>query len=63
VSSSTSRPETGSGASPSRRQLGVEIAIVLGLSYGVAGLTSALDLLKSVAAPKAPISKQVAYAF
>src|SRR5581483_3818014 len=61
VSSSTSRRDTGSG--PSRRQLGVEIAIVLGLSYGIAGLTSALDLLKSVAATKAPLSHQVAQAF
>ena len=46
-----------------RRQLGLEILLVLGVSYGIAGLTSALDLLKSVAATKAPLSKQVAFAF
>lgn len=64
----TAEPASASGdaprvTAPSRRQLGIEIAIVLGVSYGISGLTSALDLLKSVATTSAPLSKQVAYAF
>ena len=48
---------------PTRRQLGLEVIIVLGVSYGTAGLDSALDLLKSVAVTAAPLSKQVATTF
>jgi membrane protease YdiL (CAAX protease family) len=47
---------------PTRKQLGLEILLVLGVSFGISGLTSALDLLKSVVATNAPLSKQVATA-
>ena len=46
-----------------RRQLGLEVIIVLGVSYGASGLQSALDLLKSVAATPIPLSQQVASTF
>ncbi|MHB8466292.1 MAG: CPBP family intramembrane glutamic endopeptidase [Acidimicrobiales bacterium] len=54
--------QTADATAPTRRQLGFEILLVLGVSYGIAGLTSALDLLRSATA-NAPLSKQVAFAF
>jgi membrane protease YdiL (CAAX protease family) len=46
-----------------RRQLGLEVVLVLGVSYGASGIQSALDLIKSVAATPIPLSQQVATTF
>jgi membrane protease YdiL (CAAX protease family) len=54
--------ETPAAVAPSRRQLGIEIVVVLGVSFGISGLFSALDLLRSVTVTQAPLSKQVASA-
>ncbi len=52
-------PPAPGASAPTRRQLGVEAVIVLGLSYGAFGISSSLDLIKSLVATPVPLAKQV----
>jgi membrane protease YdiL (CAAX protease family) len=45
---------------PGRRLLGIEVVVVLVLSYGAAGLYAALDLLKGYLISTQPLSQQAA---
>jgi membrane protease YdiL (CAAX protease family) len=45
---------------PRRRLLGIEIAIVLALSYGMAGVSAAVDLLQGLIVSHQPLTQQAA---